>query len=180
VSSLVRERLGATDDGTYEVRQPLYGQRQRLVSLVVPTGTSRQVDDFNLWDQTAPGVNDQVDMRDRILCVQGRWSTSDITIAQASPLSDVSAHPLFVIMYTGPFHKPGVSFGSPPTYQQGHRVTFATGLDVEFVFNRDGVQQGLHSVVRVNNASGVNVYLNLTVEVSPKLGLCDSRLYGTA
>lgn len=179
VSWMVRERLGATDDGAYEERQPIFGQRKRVVSLTIPTGTSRQVDDFNLADELAPGVNDQIDMRDRIVWIEGRWSTTDITVNAASQASDASSGQFVLPLYTGPYAR--IFSLSGPIYIVGHRATFditGGGLDVEFEFSRAGVQKGIHSVVRINNATGATVYLNLVVEVSGKLGLCDSRAYG--
>jgi hypothetical protein len=181
VSFLVRERLGATDDGKYEVRQHIFGQRRRVVSLAVPNGTSRLIDDFNLADQLGLAVNDQIDLRDRILWIEGRYSTTDITLSAVAQSGDSTANQFSIAMYTGPYAKPQYAISG--YYVGGHRVSISlspdTGLDVEFLFSRAGTQLGLHSPARINNATGATVYLNLAWEVSGKLGLCDSRAYGT-
>lgn len=181
VSWMISERLGATDDGSYEQRQSIFGQRRRMVSLAVPNGTSRMVDDYNLADQMGLAINDQIDMRDRILWIEGRWSPTDITVQAASQASDSAAPQFSIAMYTGPYAR---QYNVGGYWVFGQRVTVSlapiSGVDIEFVFSRAGTQKGLHSVVRVNNSTGASAYLNLVWEVSGKLGLCDSRNYGTA
>lgn len=181
VSWMVRERLGDNLDGKYEHRQSIFGQRRRLVSLTVPNGASREIDDFNLSAQLSLGVNDQIDLRDRILWLEGRWSAADITVNAASALTDVGTAQFSLQMYTGPINRSGPGFAG--FYSGGHRVTVSlspvAGLEFEFVFSRAGTQKGLHSVGRFLNSTGATAYLNFTWEVSGKLGLCDSRGYGT-
>jgi hypothetical protein len=166
VSWRVHERLGALDNGTYEVRQKIYGQRKRVVSIVVPAGATVPVDDFNKLAETAPGLNDQVDFRDRYLIVHGRASYSDIRLGAAVPLPDNIALAIGWSIYTGPYELAAHTKAINPT------------LSIRFEFARAGAGRGLHSRLVLINTDALPVYVNMTVEVSGKLGLCDSRLYG--
>lgn len=166
VSWRVHERLGALDNATYEVRQKITEQRRRVVSVLVPAGSTVELDDFNVLSETAPGVTDQVDYRDRYMTVQGRFAGTDIRLGAAAQLSDVSATRFSWAIYTGPYER------------AEHTKTIGTDLYLRFEFPRAGAGRGLHSRLLCVNASASAVYLTCTVELSGKLGLCDSRLYG--
>ena len=162
VSWRVRERLGARDDTTYEVRQKILGQRKRLVSIVVPPGTRVPVDDFNVPDELAPGVNDQMDFRDRFVWIEGRYASADITISAAVQASDEAATPFAALLYTGPY--------------SDVRVELSDELDVTFEFSRS--EGGYHSRLLLQNKSEAAYYVNATVECSGFVGLTDLRQYG--
>jgi hypothetical protein len=166
VSWRVHERLGALDNGTYEVRQKIFGQRKRVVSIVVPAGSTVPVDDFNKLAETAPGLNDQVDFRDRYLIVHGRASNTDIRLGAAAQLPDNDALAIGWSIYTGPYEL------------AAHTKEVSPTLSMRFEFARAGAGRGLHSRLVLINTDALPIYVNLTVEVSGKLGLCDSRLYG--
>jgi hypothetical protein len=166
VSWRVHERLGALDNATYEVRQKLTGQRRRVVSIFVPAGSTTPLDSFNLLAESAPGLNDQVDFRDRYLLVAGRFDAADIRLGAAAQLSDATATPFTWALYTGPYEL------------AQHTKVIGTDLSLRFEFARAGAGRGMHSRLVAINASAAAVYLTCTVEASGKLGLCDSRLYG--
>jgi hypothetical protein len=163
-----REMLGARDDGTWEYRQPIVGQRKRLVSIACPANSQTPVDDFNLPAEMVPGINDQVDFRDRFLWVEGRSSTTNITIGNASQQSDVSSNPFVVLMYTGPGGDIFLPFA----------IGGVTGVLLKFEFTRNYANGGYHSRLLVNNTTGSTVYVNATIEVSGFLGFTDRRAMG--
>lgn len=160
VSWRVRERLGLTDDATYEVRQKILGQRKRLFSLRLPAGSLTPIDDFNLGTELSPGVNDQLDFRDRLVWLEGRCSESDIRAATS--VEDASAEPFFAALYTGPW--------------QDVEVEVATNLSVYFEFSKS--TGGYHSRLCLRNSGTSDLYVNGAVEASGFLGFTDLRQYG--
>lgn len=173
----VRERLGDAGDGTYEVRQKITGQRKRIASLRVAAGATAPLDDFNLPALLAPGINDQMDFRDRFVWVEGRVSSSDITVADATPASDAAATPFLGLLYTGP----GTRAQSNPAVSAGaYSVLIAANVWLHFEFSRGNPGQGFHSRLVVNNLSGADVYVNCAIEASGFLGLTDRRAPGQA
>lgn len=164
-----REMLGAADDGTWERRQPLVGQRKRLVSVACLANSTTPVDDFNLPQKMAPGLNDQVDFRDRFLWVEGTYSASDITITNASQQSDTSASAFEGILYAGPYcGYQEIEFGGQAL----------TGIFLQFEFTRRGAGRGYHSRLLVRNTTGATVYVNMAIEASGFLGFTDRRSIG--
>jgi hypothetical protein len=166
-----REMLGAADDGTYEWRQKISGQRKRIVSVSIGPGATVYVDDFDVAGEVAPGVNDQLDFRDRMLWVEGRYSTTDIRIGAAVQADDSASFGFYALMYTGPFHKATVSASD------GHEVTIASTLTLRFEFDRNHTG-GLHSRLKFVNGTASTYRINATIEVSGQLGLSDLRLAG--
>lgn len=165
VAFTVRERLGALNDGTYEVRQKLLGQRRRVISLVVPADSTTPVDDFNKSTELSPGVNDQIDFRDRFVWVEGRFGTSDVRISASSQVADnAAAVPFFAAFYTGPFGDV--------------EVALSPSLSVYFEFSRQGEQRGYHSRLCLRNTGDDPVFVNATLECSGFLGMTDLRQYG--
>lgn len=164
VQWMVRERLGATDDGSYLSRQKIFGQRKRIVSVQLFPSSETPVDDFNRASELTPGINDQLDFRDRFLWVEGRYSTNDITVSAAAPSSDTSETRFSVLAYLGPSYDWTMSIGS--------------SLSIKFEFSRDGAGRGLHSRLLIVNGNGSNYYINAAIEVSGQLGLTDLRAYG--
>lgn len=164
VSWLVRERLGGRDDGTYEVRQKLVRQRRRLFSLEIAAGQSVPVDDFNVATGIEPGVNDQIDFRDRFVWVEGRIGEADITLAGGPETSDAASVPFCAALYTGPF--------------ADVRVALTETLSLVFVFSREGEQAGYHARLLLENTGELPVYVNAVLEASGYLGLSDLRQYG--
>lgn len=164
VAFRVRERIGDPSDSTYECRQKLFGQRKRLISVAIPASTTIDADVFN--DPTAiqsDGV-DQMDFRDRFIWIEGRYLTTDITVSNAAPVSDVTANRFSASMYSGPF---------------GDKVvTINATLRITAEFSRK--VGGYHSRLRLQNLSGAAIYVNMAVECSGYLGLTDRRLYGAS
>lgn len=172
---LVRERLGAADDGTYEVRQKLLGQRRRLTSLRCLAGQKTALDDFNMPAQLSPGAIDQADYRDRFVWVEGRFSASNITVAAATQLSDASATPFLALLYTGPTTVESASAGDSAGI---YSVELALQVWLQFEFTRGKPGQGFHSRLVVENYSAADVYVNCSIEASGFLGLTDRRAAG--
>jgi hypothetical protein len=164
VQWLVRERLGATDDGTYLSRQPILGQRKRVISIQANTAETTPVDTFNDAPDMGTGVNDQVDFRDRLVWIEGRISTSNITIAPLAQNDDSAATRFTWTLYTGPY--------------ADLSITLTTNLTLRFEFSRDGANRGIHSRLVIENATGSTYYVNAVVEMSGHLGLSDLRAYG--
>jgi hypothetical protein len=164
VSWLVRERLGLIEDGTYEVRQPIVGQRKRLVSMVVDAETLVPIDDFNVAAELAPGVNDQLDFRDRFVWIEGRYSAGDILVESDPGADDDAATPFFAAFYTGPY--------------ADVEVALTETLSVVFEFSKSGTECGYHSRLCLRNTDVADVYVNASIECSGFLGLSDLRQYG--
>jgi hypothetical protein len=172
---LVRERLGAADDGLYEVRQKLLGQRRRLTSLWCLAGTTTPLDDFNMPAQLAAGAIDQADYRDRFVWVEGRLSASNITVAATTQISDAAATPFLALLYTGPST---IESELALTSQGTYSVLIAPQVWLQFEFTRGKPGQGFHSRLVVQNKSAADVYVNCSIEASGFLGLTDRRAAG--
>ncbi|HEX5658088.1 MAG TPA: hypothetical protein VFX59_12875 [Polyangiales bacterium] len=170
----IRERLGALDDGTWERRQPIAHQRRRLVSLFLPAHGIVPVDDFNVLDELVPGVNDQMDFRDRFVWVEGRWSTDDISISNPVQASDVAGSPFVALMYTGP---------GPGVFDVDFDLLLGpggSGYLVRFEFTRRYPGGGFHSRLLLVNTTNVAIWVNAAIEASGFLGCTDRRAYGRA
>jgi hypothetical protein len=165
VSWLVRERLGSAGDERYEVRQKIVGQRKRLISLALSPSIRTPVDDFDIASELMPGVNDQIDFRDRIVWIEGCFDTDDIRLGAASPLSDEASTPFSALLYTGP--------------NTDVEVPISDDLTIVFAFSKSGDGKGYHSRLLLMNASdSTTYYLNATIECSGFTGLTDLRQYG--
>lgn len=164
IAFTVRERLGAIDDGTYEARQKIVGQRRRIVSLALAAGALTPVDAFNVATELAPGVNDQVDFRDRLVVVEGRWSTSDIRIGAVAQTADTAATAFFVAFYAGPY--------------ADVEVPITSTLSMYFEFSRSAEHGGYHSRLCFRNTGEDEVFANATITCSGFVGLTDLRQYG--
>ncbi len=161
VSWMVRERVGDYNEvanGYYESRQRIYGQRKRVLSIRVPASTTIEIDDFNIQSDSI----DQLDPRDRLVWIEGRYSATDITVFHSPQITDVGASRVAIAFYFGPFADQSIPIG-PLTF----RFSFARQL-------------GLHSRILVQETAGADVYLNLVMEYSGHLGLTDRRLYGAS
>jgi hypothetical protein len=161
----VRERVGRVDDSTWLVRQPIIGQRKRVVSITVPAATTVAVDLFNDPTGILPGSVDQVDFRDRFIQVEGRIDSTDITIFRlgSTQLTDVGGSEFAFCFYSGPYAD----------------QTFTTGiLTMTVEFSRDGSSRGYHSRLVISHSSGSTRYVNMTIEATGYLGLTDRRLFG--
>jgi hypothetical protein len=166
VSWLVRERLGSADDERYEVRQKVVGQRKRLISLEVLPSTRIPVDDFDIASELMPGVNDQLDFRDRIVWIEGCFDTDDIRLGVASQLSDEGSTRFSALMYTGP--------------SADVEVAISEDLTIVFAFSKSGDGKGYHSRLLLNNTNDATTYyVNAAIECSGFTGLTDLRQYGT-
>jgi hypothetical protein len=149
VSFRARERLGARADGALEVRQKLVGQRRRVVALTLAPDSLTPVDTFNLPTELAPGVNDQMDFRDRLVWVEGRYGTG------------TPSTPFVALLYTGPTSNVEVPIGPE--------------LSVYFELSRQA--GGYHSRLFFRN-TGAALEVHATIEASGFLGLSDLRQYG--
>jgi hypothetical protein len=135
------------------------------------------LDDYNLPAQLGLGINDQMDMRDRFVWIEGRWSTAtDIRVAAASPANDaIDGTPFAAMLYSGP----GTIQRSPPSSSTGlYTFVLTTNVYLQFEFSRGNVGQGFHSRLVVVNLSGSDLFLNAAVETSGHLGLTDRRAPG--
>lgn len=164
VSWRVKERLGAISDPTYEVRQPIIRQRRRLISITASAESVTPVDDFNVATELAPGVNDQLDFRDRLVWVEGRFSDDDIRVRGDND-SDAAGTPFLAVLYTGPY--------------QDVEVPITSTLSVLFEFSRSGTEAGYHSRLCLRNTGTEDVHVNARIECSGFVGLTDLRRYGT-
>jgi len=155
VSWLVRERLGAVDDGVFERRQPIFSQRRRVASITATPNASTPFDVFNDWAQV--GVADQMDFADRLVWVEGRFSTTDIRIA-AAVASDAAATRFSALFYAGPVDDVSVQIAS----------------DLALVFELPN--EGLHSRLVVQNSNpATSYYVNAVIETSGHIGLTNLR-----
>jgi hypothetical protein len=160
VSWNVRERLGDPADRLVEVRQKLYGQRKRLLSVGIPAFSTIFVDAFTAPPVAADSNLDQMDYRDRLVLVEGAHMTgTNISLGNPVPQNDSGAAKFCWVFYAGPY--------------DDH--TFTTGnLTLTFEFRRQFFQSRLSAT----NASASTRYLNLMVEATGFLGLTDRRLMG--
>jgi hypothetical protein len=165
VSWFVRERLGSVGDERYEVRQKIVGQRKRLISLALSPSIRTPVDDFDIASELMPGVNDQIDFRDRIVWIEGCFDTDDIRLGAAPQLSDEASTRFSALMYTGP--------------DDDIEVPLSDDLAVIFTFSKSGDGKGYHSRLLLSNASDATTYyVNAAIECSGFTGLTDLRQYG--
>lgn len=166
VQHYVRERVGRVDDSTWLCRQKLFNQRKRIVSIDLATGTDVAIDVFNDPTGVYPGgAVDQIDFRDRLIVIEGRMSSTNITIYNggAGRNSDVNEPSFAFTFYTGPHSNLTATDGT---------------LTATFEFSRSGTSRGYHSRLILRQDSGVTKYVNMTVDLSGYLGLTDRRLYG--
>lgn len=159
VSWLVRERLGSAADGTYEVRQPIVGQRKRIVSIALAPESVTPVDVFN----RPTDVVDQMDFRDRMVWVEGRLALSNLTVA-AGDASDVDTVPFLALFYAGPY--------------ADITVPITDDISLRFEFSRAAEVGGYHSPLVIVNRGEAAAYVQATIECSGFLGLTDLRQYG--
>lgn len=165
VSWLVRERIGLSDDGTYEVRQKLYGQRKRIVAVAVPTGGSgTPVDTFDDPTGIQMGSIDQMDFRDRAILVSGRFSSG----ADINAGNDSTGTPFSAVIFAGTFADIPLAINNAGT------------LLLKFEWSRKRTNGGYHSRLVIVNTTGSTQYVNLAIEASGFLGLADRRPIGDA
>lgn len=163
VQHRVRERVGRVDDSTWLCRQKLVGQRKRIVSVTVPDDTLVYMD-LSSATGIQPGYLDQVDFRDRLISIEGRYSSTDITVYHggAGQTDDSASFTRFAAtFYSGPY---------------ADQVIVAGDLTFTMVFSR-GIDC-YHSRLHVVQTTGATLYLNLSIEVTGYLGLTDRRLFG--
>jgi hypothetical protein len=158
ISWLVRERRGDAADRSVDVRQHLYGQRKRVISLGVATGATIDVDAHNQTPSAASSNLDQIDYRDRLLRIEVAFSSTWISIESPNADSGVTRFTWF--LYTGPF---------------GNQSVTVSNVTLTFEFGRVSAN-AFHSRLRITNATGADVYANIMIEASGFLGLTDRRL----
>lgn len=159
-SWLVRERRGDLRDREVEVRQKLYGQRKRVISLGVAAGATIDVDAHNQILSATSSNLDQIDYRDRFLHIEVTSSSLDISLGAAVQISDVLAPRFVWALYTGPF---------------GNQTVASGDITLTFEFGRP-TANAFHSRLRVTNNAASTRYVNMVIEATGFLGLTDRRL----
>jgi hypothetical protein len=162
VSWLVRERLSSVADRSIELRQKIFGQRRRVLSMGILAGATIDADAFTSTPGAGDSNLDQMDYRDRLVFIECSWSSTDISLGRATQLSDAAADKFAWCFYGGPY--------------DDHAVTFAD-ITLTFDFQRSA-SAPFQSRLRVTNGSAGTLYVNLMVEATGFLGLTDRRLVG--
>lgn len=156
-----RERVGIITDPSIVVRQRIFGQRKRMISLSVPAAGSRRLEAAN--GESGEPV-DEIDYRDRLVWVSGNVGSTDATIGTASGTADTSNTPFVCALYTGPYGT--------------QSVTIATGVTLVFTFAKSTSGRGVHSELSFANSNGSTRYINAVLECTGQLGLSDNRTTG--
>jgi hypothetical protein len=166
VAWLVRARDGYEHERLREVRQPIYGQRRRLVSLGVAVAQTIEIDAFSAIPLETTGNLDQMDYRDRFVSIEGCWSASDISLGRSPQLEDNPVVHFQWIFYAGPY-------GNQSIVLPGS----GTGMVLEILFGRNGTA-AFQSRIRITNNDSAARYFNLAIETTGFLGLTDRRMDG--
>lgn len=155
-----RERVGVMTDPSVVVRQRIFGQRKRMISVAVPAGSSRRL-------EAANGENgepiDEIDYRDRVVWIAGNVETVDTTIGTGSATSDAAGASFMAVLYTGPYGTQSITLG--------------TGLTLVFSFGKTTSARAVHAEFSFVNANGSARYINATLECTGQLGLSDTRTF---
>lgn len=157
--SWMRElKWGYVDRVEVEYRQRIFGQRRRMISMVLPASASILIEP-DAYDITSL---DPIDYRDRFVWIEGRIGSGTSDIGAAPTANDAAWSKLALAMYTGPY--------GDQTY------TYAS-LEFKFEFARSTSAPAFSRII-VRNTSGATLTLNALLECTGQLGLTDTRSYG--